>query len=87
MKDALVPRFSAPSDVVTMQAARGRRDIQESKAVRSHLLRVRLGMVTAMAKVIEFYVPEKFRKPSGKRIPPEQSGKIIPFTAPEKKSA
>jgi hypothetical protein len=47
----------------------------------------RLGVVTAMAKVIEFYVPEKFRKPSGKWIPPEQWGKIIPFTAPEKKSA
>jgi hypothetical protein len=44
-------------------------------------------MVTAMAKVIEFYVPEKFRKQSGKWTPREQSGKIIPFTAPEKKSA
>jgi hypothetical protein len=32
-------------------------------------------MVTAMAKVLEFYVPEKFRKPSGKRIPPEQWGR------------
>jgi hypothetical protein len=53
--------------------------------VRSHLLRVRLGMVTAMAKVIEFYVPEKFRKPSGKWRPPEQCGKIIPFPTPEKK--
>jgi len=40
-----------------------------------------------MAKVIEYYVPEKFRKQSGKRIPPEQRGKIIPFPAPEKKSA
>lgn len=28
----------------------------------SHLLRVRLEMVTALAKVIEFCVPEKFRK-------------------------
>jgi hypothetical protein len=44
-------------------------------------------MVTAMAKVIEFCVPEKFRKQSGKWIPPEQRGKILPFTAPEKKSA
>jgi hypothetical protein len=42
--------------------------------MRSHLLRVRLGMVTAMAKVIEFCVPEKFRKQSGKWISPEQRG-------------
>jgi hypothetical protein len=44
-------------------------------------------MVTAMAKMIEYYVPEKFRKQSGKWIPPVERGKIIPFTAPEKKSA
>jgi hypothetical protein len=46
-----------------------------------------MGMVTAMAKVIEYYVPDKFRKPSGKWTPPEQRGKIIPFPAMEKKSA
>jgi len=44
-------------------------------------------MVTAMAKVIEYYVAEKFRKQSGKWIPPEQRGKVILFPAPEKKSA
>ena len=44
---------------------------QESQIMRSHPLRVRLGMVTAMATVIEFYVPEKFRKLSGKWIPSE----------------
>jgi hypothetical protein len=55
--------------------------------VRSDLLRVRLGMVTAMANVIEHYVPEKFGKRSGKWIPSEQRGKIIPFPATEKKSA
>jgi hypothetical protein len=44
-------------------------------------------MVTAMAIVIEFYVPKKFREQSGKWIPPEQRGRIIPFPAPEKKSA
>jgi hypothetical protein len=44
-------------------------------------------MVTAMAKVIEFYVPEKFRKQSGKWIPPKQRGMIIVFPATEKKSA
>ncbi len=48
---------------------------------------LRLGMVTAMAIVIEYYVPEKFRKQSGKWIPPAQRGKIIPFSAPQKKSA
>jgi hypothetical protein len=52
----------------------------------SHLLQMRLGMVTAMAIVIEYYVAEKFRKQSGRWIPPEQRGKIIPFPAPEKKS-
>jgi hypothetical protein len=61
----------------------------QSTAMRSHSLRVWLGMVTAMAMeiVIEFYVPEKFRKRSGKWIPREQRGKIIPFPALEKKSA
>jgi hypothetical protein len=48
---------------------------------------MRLGMVTAMAKVIEFYVPEKFRKQSRNWVAPEQRGKIIAFPAPEKKSA
>jgi hypothetical protein len=44
-------------------------------------------MVMAMAIVIEFYVPEKSRKPNGKWNPPQQCGKIISFAAPEKKSA
>jgi len=55
--------------------------------MRSHLLRVRLGVVTAMAKVIEYYVPEKFLKQSRKWILPEQRGKVILFPALEKKSA
>ena len=59
----------------------------QSQVMRSHPLRVRLGVVTAMAKVIEYYVPKKFRKPSGKWSPPEECGKIIPFPTPEKKSA
>jgi hypothetical protein len=41
-----------------------------------------VGMVMAMAQVIEFYVPDKFRKQTGKWIPPEQRGKIIPFPVP-----
>jgi hypothetical protein len=36
---------------------------------------------------IEYYVPEGFQKPGKQWIPPEQCGKIIPFPAPEKKSA
>ncbi len=40
-----------------------------------------------MAKVIEYYVPEKFRKNIGRWIPPHQYGKIIPFPVPEQKSA
>ena len=36
-------------------------------------------MVTAMAIIIEYYVPKEFRKLHGKWIPPEQRGKIIPF--------
>ena len=59
----------------------------QSHALRSPLLRVRLGMVTAMAIVIEFYVPEKLRKASAKWIPPEQRGKIISFPILGKKSA
>ncbi len=59
----------------------------QCQVMRSHPLRVRLGVVTAMAKVIEYYVPEKFRKQSEKWIPPERRGKVILFPAPEKKSA
>ena len=40
-----------------------------------------------MAKIIEFYIPESYRKKAGKWIPPEQNGKVIPFAVPEKKSA
>ena len=39
-----------------------------------------------VAKVIKFYVPNKFRK-SVKWISPEQRGKIIEFTSQIKKSA
>jgi hypothetical protein len=58
----------------------------KSQAMRSHPLRVRLGMVTAMAIVIEVSVPERFRKLSGKWIPPEQRGTTIRFPASEKNS-
>ena len=43
--------------------------------------------MVAMARVIEYKVPEKFRKKSGRWVPPEQRGKIIPFLVPDKKSA
>ena len=59
---------------------------QESQASRSRSLRVRLGVVAIMAIVIEYYVPRKFQKQSGKWIPPEQRGEIIPFPVLEKKS-
>jgi len=40
---------------------------------------VRLEVAVAMAQLIEFYVPEKFRRLRGHWIPPEERGKIIPF--------
>jgi hypothetical protein len=40
-----------------------------------------------MAKIIEFFVPSSFRKKAAKWIPPEEYGKVIPFTSPVKKSA
>jgi hypothetical protein len=55
--------------------------------MRSHSLRVRLGVVTAMKNVIEYYISEQFRKQSGNWIAPEQRGKIIMFPTPQKKSA
>jgi hypothetical protein len=39
-----------------------------------------------VARVIEFYIPNKFRK-SVKWVPPEQRGKIIEFAPQIKKSA
>ena len=45
---------------------------------------MRLGMVMTMAKVIEFYIPNKFSKQSGKWVSPEQRGKIIPFPSSER---
>jgi len=43
-------------------------------------------MVTAMAKVIEYYTPERFRK-TARWVPPDQRGKVIEFPVPDKKSA
>jgi len=43
-------------------------------------------MVSAMAKLIEYYVPDNFRK-STRWIPPEQRGKVIQPLAVKKKSA
>jgi hypothetical protein len=44
------------------------------------------GEVKAMARVIEFYVPGKFRW-SAKWVPPKQHGKVIQFPTLQKKSA
>jgi len=38
-----------------------------------------------MAKIIEFYVPSKFRNTAS--VPPQQRGKVIEFRLPVKKSA
>ena len=40
----------------------------------------------AMAQVIEFYVPDRFRK-KVRWVPPEQRGKVIAFPLEVKKSA
>ena len=39
-----------------------------------------------MAKIIEFYVPSKFRSNSA-WVPPQQRGKVIEFRLPVTKSA
>ena len=41
---------------------------------------------TTVAKVIEFYLPNRFRK-SVKWVSPEQRGKIVEFVSQPKKSA
>jgi len=40
-----------------------------------------------MTKIIEYHIPEKFRKQRGTSIPCKQRGKVIPFRVPQKKSA
>lgn len=40
----------------------------------------------AMAQVIEFYIPARFRK-KVKWVPPEERGKVIEFPAEIRKSA
>jgi hypothetical protein len=44
-------------------------------------------MVTVMAKVIAYYIPERFRKKSTNCMPPDQYGKVIEFRLPDKKRA
>jgi hypothetical protein len=39
-----------------------------------------------MAKIIEFYIPQSFRKAS-KWLPPAERGKILAFPLAEQKSA
>ena len=59
---------------------------QKAEVVRAYSLPMRLGVVTAMSKIIEYYIPEKFQK-KAEWIPPDQRGKVIQFPAPQKKSA
>ena len=40
-----------------------------------------------MAKIIEFYVPIKFRKKTTKWIAPQRHAKVIPFNSLKRKSA
>jgi len=49
-------------------------------------LQMRLGVVTDVAKIIEYYIPENFRK-KAEWIPPDQRGKVMQFPTPQKKSA
>jgi hypothetical protein len=62
-----------------------------------HCLRCRCGWIAwvigvraikevVVAKVIEFYIPTRFRSPL-KTAPPAQFGKIVEFCPPTKKSA
>jgi hypothetical protein len=46
-----------------------------------------VGSEDAMAQVIEFYVPDRFRKKKTRWVPLEQRGKVIEFPLPEKKTA
>jgi len=39
-----------------------------------------------VAKIIEFYMPKRFRT-NGKWVPPEKRGKVIEFVSETKKSA
>ena len=60
---------------------------KESEPMRSHSLRVWLGVVTAMKDRIEYYLPEELHKQSGRWISLEQFGKVIPFPTPQRKSS
>ena len=83
-KESVTRRNVARRHVDAVLAACSRVIDKARLRVRSHLPRVRLREVTAMATVIEYYVPAKFRKRTRKWSPPEQRGKIVPFPAPEK---
>jgi len=47
---------------------------------------MRMGVVTDVAKIIEYYIPESFRKKAA-WVPLDQRGKVIQFPVPQKKSA
>jgi hypothetical protein len=55
--------------------------------MRSHLLRLRLEMVTAMAKVIQLCLPEKFRKTKLKMDSPRPAREDHSVPRTNKKSA
>ena len=72
-------RIPAPPQIIMRMRSVPRFGRGGELGMRLHLL----GIVTAMTIVIEYYIPDKFRKQSGKSIPPEQRGKIILFPSPE----
>jgi len=65
----------------------GCRRVLKKSSYAINSLRVRLGVETAMKNVVEYYIPEQFRKQSRGWIVPEQRAKIIPFPTPQRKSA
>ena len=46
-----------------------------------------MGVVTVMAIVIAYYIPERFRKKNTNWRPSDECGKVIEFRVPEKKPA
>ena len=70
-----------------MRWCAGCRRVLKKASYAINSLGVRLGVVTAMKNVVEYYIPEQFRKQRRGWIVPEQRAKIIPFPTPQRKSA
>jgi hypothetical protein len=85
--------FSAIQYKITINAGKGKffSELANSRAVTSPTARnervKRKGGNDFMAKVIEFYIPNRFRKPPAKWTPAEQRGKVLEFRPLLQKSA